>query len=127
MYSLRHIIPICLICLLATASATAAEKTYNVLDYGAKPDGKTLSTVAIQRAIDACAGGGGGSVRLPAGTFLSGALRMKSRVTLLVDKGATLLGSRNRQDYYGPAVDPSGREKDADPVFRNLIHGENLH
>ena len=123
----KHILPICLLCLLTTAPTTAADKTYDVLDYGAKPDGKTLSTAAIQKTIDACAAGGGGTVRFPPGTFLSGALRMKSRVMLLVDKGATLLGSRNRRDYYGPAVDSSGRQTEGDPVFRNLIHGENLH
>ncbi len=127
MHTLRHLLPAVLLCLLAAVPMTAAEKTYDVLDYGARPDGKTLSTAAVQKAIDACAGGGGGTVRLPAGTFLCGALRMKSRVTLLLDKGATLLGSRNRRDYYGPPLDSNGRQTQGDPVFRNLIHGENLH
>ena len=52
---------------------------------------------------------------------------MKSRVTLLLDEGATLLGSRNREDYYGPPTDADGRQIEGKPVFRNLIHGENLH
>ena len=114
-------------CLLAVAAATGAEKVYHVVEYGAKPDGKTLGTVAIQKAIDACAAAGGGTVRFPKGTFLSGALRLKSRVTLLLDAGATLLGSRNREDYYGPASDADGRKTGGRPVFRNLIQGEGLH
>lgn len=115
-----------LFCPLAAVPTPAAEKLYDVLDYGAKPDGKTLSTVAIQKAIDACAAGGGGTVRLPAGTFRSGALRMKSRVTLWLASGATLLGSRNRDDYYGPPADSRDRRRQPARVFRHLIHGENL-
>jgi len=113
-------------CMLV-APALAAEKTPTVLDYGAKPDGKTLCTAAIQKAIDAAAAAGGGTVRLPAGTFLSGALRLRSGMTLWFEKGATLLGSRDLRDYYGPALDAEGRETAGEPVFRNLIHGEGLH
>lgn len=127
MYLFRRILPAALLCLLTAAPAAAAEKVYNVVDYGATPDGKTPSTAAIQKAIDACAAGGGGTVRLPSGTFLSGALRIKSRVTLLLDEGATLLGSRNREDYFGPPIDPDGREAEGGRVFRHLIHGQNLH
>jgi len=122
-----HALAAGLFCVLAATSARAGKKVYNILDYGARPDGKTLCTAAIQKAIDACAAGGGGTVRFPAGTFLSGALRMKSGVTLWLDEDATLLGSRNRQDYYGPRFDAKGREVEGSRVFRNLIHGENLH
>lgn len=110
-----------------TALATAAAGEHNVLDQGAKPDGKTLCTAAIQRTIDACAADGGGTVRFGAGTFLTGALVMRSGVTLQIDEGARLLGSRNLEDYYGPAVDSDGREVEGKRVFRNLIHGEGLH
>ena len=127
MRSYRYLLSVGLLCLAATAAVMADGKSYNVLDYGAKPDGQTLATAAIQKAIDACAAGGGGTVRFPDGTFLSGALRLKSGVTLLLDRDATLLGSRNRDDYYGPRFDADGRPADGDPVFRNLIQGENLH
>ena len=110
-----------------TRAATGAEKALSVVDYGALPDGETLATSAIQAAIDACGARGGGTVRFPAGTYVSGALRMKSSVSLLVEEGATLLGSRHRDDYYGPPTDDQGRVLEGGPVFRNLIHGENLH
>ena len=66
---------------------------------GAVGDGQTKDTAALQRAIDLCAKGQGGEVHLTAGTYLSGPLALKSHVHLLLDKGATLLGSPDMQDY----------------------------
>jgi len=77
----------------------AAPKTFDPRDSGAKADGKSLDTAAIQAAIDRCAADGGGSVVLSGGTFLSGSLRLKTGVTLFIDKTATLLGSRRQEDY----------------------------
>lgn len=113
--------------LVPIVALAAADKVYNIRDYGATGDGKTPCTAAIQKAIDACAAGGGGTVRLPAGRFLSGALRMRSGVRLSLEDGATLLGSPNRQDYYLPPVGPDGRAAAGRAVFCNLIHGEGLH
>jgi polygalacturonase len=67
--------------------------------YGAKGDGIAKDTVAIQKAIDACEQQGGGTVRLTAGTYLSAPIVLKSRITLQLDKGATLLGSPDHEDY----------------------------
>src|SRR5687768_16972196 len=62
--------------------------TYNVKDYGAKGDGKTLDTVAIQAAIDACNKDNGGTVLIPGGDFVCGTIQLKSNVTLhLATKG----------------------------------------
>ena len=86
-------------------------RTYNVLDYGAKGNGATLDTAAIQAAIDACASDGGGIVLVPAGTFLIGSLELKSDVTLRLVAGATLLGSGHGKDYH--AVDAIPLEGDS--------------
>jgi polygalacturonase len=68
--------------------------------YGAKGDGATKDTAAIQKAIDACAANtGGGTVKLSGGTFVSGPIVLRSNITLDVEKGATLLGSPDHADY----------------------------
>jgi polygalacturonase len=66
--------------------------------YGAVADGKTLTTQALQKAIDAAAVKGG-IVTLAPGQYLTGALFLKKGVTLQLDKGVTLLGSQDLKDY----------------------------
>ncbi len=72
--------------------------THNVRDHGAVGDGQTLDTRAIQAAIDAAAEFGG-RVAVPAGTYLTGTVVLRSRVTLDLEPGAALLGSSNLEDY----------------------------
>ncbi|MHB1022245.1 MAG: glycoside hydrolase family 28 protein [Acidobacteriaceae bacterium] len=67
--------------------------------FGAKADGTTKDTAAIQAAIDDCASHGGGVVRLTAGTYLSAPLALKSHVNLALDQGAILFGSPDFADY----------------------------
>jgi polygalacturonase len=98
----------------------------DVCDHGAHPDGKTLCTAGIQKAIDACSAGGGGTVRFPAGTYLTGSLRLRSGITLQLEEGAILLGSRDRDDYYLLPPDSPGAGDRQDLVFCHLIHGEGL-
>jgi polygalacturonase len=89
-------------CLSPIAECESA--VFNILDYGAKGDGKTNDAAAIQKAIDTCTKTGG-SVLVPAGrVFYSGAIYLKPNVDLHVEKGATLLASADENDY-GPYAD----------------------
>ncbi|MBU3024282.1 glycoside hydrolase family 28 protein [Zobellia galactanivorans] len=86
------------ICSLFYWQAVATD--FNVLDYGAKADGVTVDTRAVQDAIDACTKNGGGRVLIPAGkTVVTGTIYLKDFVTLHIENGATLLGSPNYRDY----------------------------
>lgn len=83
---------------LAFAAAGACAADFNVGSYGAKGDGATMNTAAIQKTIDAAAREGG-TVVFPAGTYLSGSIFVKAGVTLRLDKGVTILGSQDIKDY----------------------------
>lgn len=87
--------------LLAAPAAYAATgmTTCSPQTYGAKADGVTKDTAALQHAIDACAQHGGGTVLLTPGTYLSAPIMLKSNITLRLEKGATLLGSPDFSDY----------------------------
>ena len=80
------------------ALANSSTKTYNVAKFGAKGDGVALETAFLQHAIDAAAKTGGIVVFNP-GTYLTGAIFVKSGVTLNVGKGVTLIGSQSLADY----------------------------
>lgn len=67
--------------------------TYDVRAFGAKGDGQALDTPAINRAIEAAAKAGGGTVRFPAGTYLCFSIRLKSNIALYLDHGATILAA----------------------------------
>jgi len=68
-------------------------RVYNIRKYGAKGDGITLDTAALQAAIDACHQDGGGTVLVPAGTFQIGTVELKSNVALHIAAAGKLLGS----------------------------------
>jgi hypothetical protein len=71
----------------------------SVLDFGAKGDGETINTIAIQKAIDLVHSTGGGTVHIPAGVFITGTLELKSNVHISLDAGAVLRGSPRLEDY----------------------------
>ena len=82
-----------IITLLIVWTASAAGGVYNVKDYGAKGDGKTLDSPAINAAIEAAVSDGGGQVLLPAGTYLSGSIRLKSNIDLHLSAGCVILAA----------------------------------
>jgi polygalacturonase len=86
-----------------TRTFPPSTKKFSVNNYGAKPDAQTINTKAIQAAIDACAKAGGGIVTFQPGSYVTGALFLKSKVNLQLDKGVELLGSQDFGDY--PEID----------------------
>ena len=78
--------------------AVRAERV-DMLKAGAKANGKSLNTVLINNTVDRLNKAGGGTLFFPAGTYLTGAVRLKSNITLELEAGATLLFSDNFDDY----------------------------
>src|SRR5262249_32268450 len=121
-----------ILCLLAVPALAADSPTagyFNVRSYGAVGDGKALDSPAINKAIEACAAAGGGTVYLPPGTYLSGSIRLKSNLHLLIDMGATILGAPQELNAYDPAehFDGPAFQDGGHTFFHNsLIWGENL-
>jgi polygalacturonase len=104
-------------------------RTYNIRDFGAKGDGETIDTAALQSAIDACTKDGGGTVLVPAGTFVIGTTELKSNVTLRIAAGGTLLGSADGKQYH--AVDAIPLHGDTTLVDGNwallfAVHAKNV-
>ncbi len=90
----------------ASSGTPLAARIYNVIDFGAKGDGKTLDTQAVQAAIDACHRDRGGIVLIPAGTFVIGTVEIKGNVTLHIAAGGTLLGSADGKQYWAADAIP---------------------
>lgn len=108
---------------------TARQKAqeFDVTAFGAAGDGKTLNTESLQAAIDACTPGG--RVVIPAGIYLSGAIFLKSDMTLYLEEGAVLLGSASPKDYPVMEYRWEGRERMcyAGLVNTKDMEGERLH
>ena len=89
-----------------STSAAAGTRTYNIVDFGARGDGKTLDTRAVQAAIDACNRDQGGTALVPAGVFVIGTVEMKSNVTLRIAAQGKLLGSADGTQYHAAEAIP---------------------
>jgi hypothetical protein len=107
---------------------------YNIRDFGAVGDGTTLDTDAVNKAIDAAAAAGGGTVLFPAGTYLCYSIRLKSNIELNLSHGATILSAK--QPAAGqPGYDEPEPNRFGDLAYQDyghshfhnsLIWGENL-
>jgi len=93
---LKKVLLLCLVGGIAMhcyAQPGTGKTTYNVKDFGATGDGKTIDTEPINKAIIAAAANGGGTVYFPAGTYASYSIHLKSHVGLYIDHGATILAA----------------------------------
>jgi polygalacturonase len=114
------------------AKTVTGQGEFDVRAYGAKGDGKTLDTGAINKAIDAAAAAGGGTVRFPAGVYLSFSIRLKSNISLYLDAGATIFAADPGEATGGYDL-PEPNESDMYQDFghshwqNSLIWGIGLH
>jgi polygalacturonase len=116
-------------CGILNAAATPGETYFNVRDFGAVGNGKNLDSPAIDKAIAAAAAAGGGTVLVPAGTYLSGSIHLQSNIHLLIDAGATILGAPQKLNAYDETEHYTfgGYQDGGHCYFHNsLIWGENL-
>lgn len=112
--------------IIAAASLAAESRVFNIMEHGAKGDGMTLETAAINKAIDTASAAGGGQVLIPPGRFLSGTVKLKSNVALVLEAGATLVGTTNLTEYT-QATPPNGMpEARWGKWHRALLVGENV-
>ncbi len=113
------------------AQSKAQPVLFNVRDFGAKGDGKSLDSTAVNRAIEAASKTGGGTVFFPAGTYRSFSIRLKSNITLFFDQGSILLAAHpNDGDgkYDAPEPNPWDKYQDFGHTHwhNSLIWGENV-
>jgi polygalacturonase len=112
-------------------SFAAEESAFNVKKFGATGDGKTLDTRAINKAIDAAAATGGGTVYFPAGNYLSVSIHLKSNIALYLDQGATIVAATTSETVKYDSPEPN--QWDAYQDFghshwhNSLIWGENIN
>ncbi len=118
----------------SSSSQAANNSIYDVRSFGAKGDGKTIDSPAINRAIEAAANAGGGTVLFPAGTYNSFSIHLKSNIALQIMQGATILAAdtpADRSDGYDSAEsnDPWEHYQDYghNHWHNSLIWGENQH
>jgi len=105
--------------------APPGNRVFDVRDRGAVGDGRASDTAAVQSALDAVAAVGGGVVRIPAGTYLIGSLRLPSHLTLKIEPGARLLGTTNLAEYRQPTPPADLPEAKWGKWLRGLLIAEN--
>ncbi len=103
---------------------------YNIKDFGAVGDGKTLDSPAINKAIDEAVSKNGGTIYFPSGTYLSVSIHLKSNIAIYLDQGATILAADPKDGYKYDLPEENKWDEYQDfghTYFHNsLIWGENL-
>ncbi|MBQ0080998.1 MAG: right-handed parallel beta-helix repeat-containing protein [Alistipes sp.] len=116
-----------LVYLMICLSFVSWGKDVNIKNFGAKADGKTKNTAAIQKAIDTVSKAGGGRVTISGGIYLTAPIKLQSGVELFIDADATLLASPDLEDY--PERKDVVHCSNDLPRFRNvaLIYADEAH
>src|ERR1039457_4934957 len=99
MKNIRWEILVAALLAIGAAAPASGAKRFTITSFGAVGDGKTTNTAALQALIDKVAKEGGGTVVVPEGTFLTGALFFKQGVNLFIEKDGTLKGTVDADDY----------------------------
>jgi hypothetical protein len=115
----RHLLNIGLMIGFAGVVQAQPATQFNVKGFGAAGDGVRSDTEAINKTIQAAHDAGGGTVLVPAGKYVSGTIHLQDNVTLWLDAGATILGTKNLADYRWPE---DGREWDGAIILANGVH-----
>ena len=110
-------------------AAARGQRVYDVTSFGARGDGKTIDTAAINQAIDAAAAAGGGTVSFPAGTYLSYSIHLKNNVGLYLGHGCTLVAAEGTGYDAAESNQPweSYQDYGHNHWHNSLIWGEGLH
>lgn len=103
------------------------DKTFNVKDFGAVGDGSAKDTQAIQKAADAAYANGGGTVVIPDGNYLCGALFFRNGVNLDIRKGATLTSTVDSDDFPQISTRFEGVERKFRCAFLNFDNSRGVH
>src|SRR5262249_13299147 len=102
------------------------DKTFNVKDFGATGDGKTIDTPAINNAIEKCAESGGGTVKFPAGNYIAASIHLKSNLRLLLDDDASITGAKVGYDQPEPNEFDKYQDFGHSHFHNAVMWGENI-
>lgn len=120
----------CYLFFLVATPVNAQTIFFNIKTFGAKGDGNTLDTKAINDAIEAASKAGGGTVYFPAGTYLSYSIHLKSHISMFLDAGSVLLAADSSANGKYDDAEPNAYDKYQDyghsHWHNSLIWGENL-
>ncbi|HET7896431.1 MAG TPA: glycosyl hydrolase family 28-related protein, partial [Flavisolibacter sp.] len=129
-HSLQRFLCCLFLCVSVTAGAQSSARIfYNVKELGARGDGTTSDTKAVNKAIEDAAAAGGGTVYFPAGNYLLGSVHLKSNICLFIEQGAVLIASGDSTEFDKPepSVNDTYQDYGHSHWHNSFLWGEKLH